>query len=83
MDEQKLTSQYVVHLGPARFIDPDTGSKLLIALAGRTELFTLWVTVLIGLGLKVMGRSSTGQAVLAAALVWVIGCLPALLQALR
>lgn len=83
MDEQKLTSQYVVHLGPARFMDPETGSKLLLAVAGRADLFTLWLTVLIGLGLKVVGKSSTGQAVAAAALVWAVGAIPTLFQALR
>jgi hypothetical protein len=55
----------------------------LLALLGRIDLFTLWATLLVGIGIKQMGKTTTGQAVAAAALAWLAGCLPVLLQAMR
>ena len=81
MDESSLNSRFKVSLGVGRFLDPDSG--VLIALAGRLDLFTLWITILIGIGIKVMTKATTGQAVAAAAFVWLVGAFPALLGALR
>lgn len=83
MDEGNLLSRFSVSLGIGRLLDPQHTSAVLLALLGRIDLFTLWGTALIGIGIKQMARTSTGQAIAAAALVWVVGCLPALLQALR
>ena len=83
MDESKLTSLHSVKLGITRFLDPGTTNAVLLALLGRVDLFTLWVTILIAVGLKQIARTTTGQAVAGAALVWLIGALPTLLQALR
>ena len=83
MDEGKLTSQYSVSLGVARFLGPQSTSAMLLAFLGRVDLFTLWVTVLVAVGLKQMTRITTGQAAGGAALVWLLGSLPALLQGLR
>jgi len=80
MDEASLTSRYKVSLGVGRFLDPD--NTTLLALVGRLDVFTLWITALIAIGIKVMTKASTGQAVAAAALVWLVGALPALLQAI-
>jgi hypothetical protein len=83
MDESKLTSRYSVSLGLARLMDAATANPFVLALAGRVDLFTLWVTALIAIGIKVIGRTSTGQAVAGAAIVWFVGALPALFQAMR
>ncbi|HEV8613705.1 MAG TPA: YIP1 family protein [Gemmatimonadales bacterium] len=83
LDEAKITSRFSVSLGIGRFLDPAQTNPLLFALLGRVDLFTLWVTALIAVGFKQMGKLSTGQAVAGAAIVWLIGALPALLQALR
>lgn len=83
MDEGALTSRYSVSLGVGRFLDPDTTSPVLLGLLGRVDLFTLWVTVLIGLGIMVMGKRSAGQAAAGAAFVWVVGAIPSLLQGLQ
>jgi hypothetical protein len=80
MDEASLTSRYKVSLGVGRFLDPD--NTTLLALVGRLDVFTLWITALIAIGIKVMTKATTGQAVAAAALVWLVGALPALLQAI-
>jgi hypothetical protein len=81
MDEQSLVGRYSVSIGPGRFLDP--GDSILLAFLGRLDVFTLWVTGLIFLGLKVMGKTTTGQALAGAGLVWLLGALPALLQAFR
>jgi hypothetical protein len=83
MDEQNLNSRYKVSLGLGRFFDPATANPVVLALLGRIDVFTIWVTVLIAIGIKVMGRATTGQAVLGAALVWLVGSIPMLIQALR
>jgi hypothetical protein len=46
-------------------------------------VFTIWVTVLLAIGLYVVGKLSKQQAAIAAAIVWVIGALPAVFGALR
>ena len=81
MDEASLNSRYKVSLGIGRFLNPDNG--VLLALVGRLDVFTIWVTALIAIGIKVMTKATAGQAVAAAVLVWLVGSLPMLLQALR
>ncbi len=83
MDETTLTSRFKVTLGVGRFLDPASTGATTLALVGRVDLFTLWVTVLVAIGLKVMAKASTAQAAAGAALVWILGALPTLLQALR
>jgi uncharacterized membrane protein len=83
MSPEKLNSINSVGFNLARFINPDTASAIAIALASRVDLFTIWVTVLLAIGLHVVGRVSKQQAAIAAAIVWVIGALPAVFGALR
>ncbi len=83
LDPSALNGQYRVALSPARFLDPDTASPVVIALLGRIDLFTIWVTVLLAIGLAVVARIPRSRAAIAAVVVWVIGTLPALLGALR
>jgi len=82
-DPSRLTSMYSVSVGVGKLLDPTTTSPLLLALVGRLDLFTLWVTALLGIGLSVTGRISRGSAFLAAAIVWLVGALPGLFGALR
>jgi Yip1-like protein len=82
MDESNLTSRFSVSLGLGRFLDHEKLTPLL-AFLGRVDLFTVWITALVAVGLKQMTGTTTGKAVAGAALVWLIGALPTLLQALR
>lgn len=82
LDESKLTSLHSVKLGVTRFLDPQAMGAVPMAFLGRVDLFTLWVTILIGVGLKQMGKIATGQAALGAVLVWLVGALPTLVPAL-
>jgi hypothetical protein len=83
VDPSTLNSRYSLSLGLGRFFDPDTTSPMLLALIGRIDVFTIWITVLIAIGLAVTGKISRGRAAIAAAIVWLIGALPSVAGALR
>lgn len=83
MSPESLTSMNAVSFSAARFIDPDHGSAVLIALASRVDLFTIWVTVLLAIGLHVVGKVPKQQAAIAAVITWVVGALPVVFGALR
>jgi hypothetical protein len=78
MDPAKLTSQQSISLSPARFMDPETSNQLLFQLMGRFDLITIWVTVLLAIGLYVTGKVSKERAVVFGILIWIVGSLPAL-----
>ncbi len=82
MSPESLNSMNSVGFNLARFMNPD-GSPVMIALASRVDLFTIWVTVLLAIGLHVVGKIPKQQAAIAAAITWVIGALPAVFGALR
>jgi hypothetical protein len=82
MSPESLNSMNAVGFNLARFMNPD-GSPLMIALASRVDLFTIWVTVLLAIGLHVVGKIPKQQAAIAAAITWVVGALPAVFGALR
>jgi hypothetical protein len=83
MSPEKLNAANSVGFNLARFMNPDSGSPVMIALGARVDLFTIWVTVLLAIGLHVVGKIPKQQAYIAAAITWVIGALPALFGALR
>ena len=83
MSPDKLNAANSVGFNLARFMNPDTASPVMIALGARVDLFTIWVTVLLAIGLHVVGKIPKQQAYITAALTWVIGALPALFGALR
>jgi hypothetical protein len=83
MSPESLNAANSVGLNLARFMDPDKTSPALIALGSRVDVFTIWVTVLLAIGIHVVGKIPKRQAYIAAVIVWVIGALPAVLGALR
>jgi hypothetical protein len=83
MDPSSLDGRYRVSLGLGRFLDPNTASPMLLALLGRVDVFTIWVTVLLAIGLAVTGKIPRSKAALAAVIVWVVGALPAVIGAAR
>jgi hypothetical protein len=80
--EGAVTGVLSLTIGLGRFLDPATTSPALLALLGRVELFTIWSTVLLAIGLRVTGRATTAQAAVAAVVLWVLGGLPTVLPAL-
>lgn len=83
MKPEALKGMYSLSTGPARLLDPDTTSPMLVAIAGRFDLFILWTTVLLGIGLSVVARVSRLNGMLAAFAVWMLGTFFALYGALR
>jgi hypothetical protein len=83
MSPEKLNSINSVAFNLARFMDPDRASPVMIALASRVDLFTIWVTVLLAIGLHVVGKIPKQQAGIVAGITWLVGALPALFGALR
>lgn len=75
MSQEKLNATNSVGFNLARFMDPDTVSATLIALAARVDLFSIWVTVLLAIGLHVVAKIPKQQAAIAAAITWVVGAL--------
>lgn len=83
LSPEAIEPKYGSSLSLARFLDADSVSPLAYEIAGRVDLFTIWVTVLLAIGLHITGRVPKARAYAAAAIVWVIGALPAVLGALR
>ena len=82
LPEEQLTGRASTSLGAARAFDPDTASTMLMAVLLRVDLFTLWVTFLLAVGLRVVGKLPMSKALAAAAMVWVLGALPGVLGAM-
>ena len=80
LDPSTFDGRWRVSLGLGRFLDPDTASPALLALLGRIDVFTIWVTVLLAIGLSVTGKIPRSRAAIAAAVVWVLGAVPLMLQ---
>lgn len=83
LDPEQLDGRFRLSFGIGRFLDPDTTSPLLLAIVGRVDVITIWITVLIAIGLCVTGRIPMARAAIAAAIVWFAGGLPLILGALR
>ena len=75
MDTTNITSMHSFGFSPARFMDPDSASKAALAIAGRFDLFTIWLTILIGIGIAIIGKVPRTKGYVAAAIVFVIGSL--------
>lgn len=83
MDTSSFDSRFSFSIGLGRFLDPDTTSPVLLALLGRIDLFTIWVTILLAIGLAVTGKVSRGKAVIFGVVMWLVGALPQFAQALQ
>lgn len=65
-------------LSPARFMDPATTNAGLLGLLARFDVFIIWGTILLAIGISVVGKVPRSKGYAAAAVVWVLGTLPAL-----
>lgn len=83
LDPASLNGRLKISLGVGRFLDPDTASPVLLAFAGRIDIFTIWLTILLAIGLSVTGKIPRRQAAIAAIMLWFLGALPGVLGALR
>jgi hypothetical protein len=83
MRPDQLNSLVKLSFSPARFLDPDTANPLMLQILNRFDLFTIWVTVLLAIGVYATGRVSRQRAAIAGVLFWIVGGIPAILGALR
>lgn len=82
-DTSVLRDPAQLSFGPARFLDAATTSPVLLALATRLDLITIWVTVLIGVAYYAGGKLTKGKAAAAAITLWILGGFFPLLGAMR
>lgn len=82
LSPESITSRYSVQIGPARFFDAASANPFLLAILGGLDLFTIWVTVLLAIGLAVVARVPRSQAAIAAAIVLFVTLIPGLYQAI-
>ena len=75
LDTTGMRGRFQLSLGAGRFLDPEMSPGLL-GLAGRIDVFTLWTTVLIVIGLMVVAKLPREKAVPAGGVVWLLGGLP-------
>jgi len=83
LDTSVLTDMSQISIGPARFFDAATTGATTLTLLNRVDVFTLWVTVLLALGIAAVGKVPKGKAALAGAVLWVLGGLFPLWGAMR
>jgi len=81
LDPAQFTGRWRASIGLGRFLDPDTASPMLVGLLGRVDVFTIWITVLLVIGLSVTGKIPRAKAAIAGVIVWFLGAVPLLLQA--
>lgn len=78
MDPAKINSQLAITLSPARFMNPDAANPIVYQLMGRLDLLTIWVTILLAVGVYVTGKITKNQAVIFGIIIFIVGTLPAL-----
>jgi hypothetical protein len=79
LDTSKVTGRFELSWGVGRFMEPGE-TQGLYNLLGRVDLFTLWVTILVAIGLVHAGKVEKTKAYVGAALLWVMGAIPAVFQ---
>ncbi len=75
MDTSGLRGRFQLSLGVGRFLDPEMNQGLL-GLVGRLDVFTIWVTVLLAIGITVVAKLPKDKAVVAGVVMWAFGALP-------
>jgi Yip1 domain. len=79
MDPASITSPGSVSIGPARFL-PDTANAGLAAVLNNLDVFTIWIFVLMAIGIAVVARVPMKRAAITAVLVWLVTLLPSIYQ---
>ena len=79
MSPESITSANSVSIGPARFL-PDSTNAGLAAVLNNLDVFTIWIFVLIAIGIAVVARVPIKRAAITAFLVWLVTLLPSIYQ---
>ena len=79
LDVDRMDSVHDVSLSIARFIDQPEASALVVSLAARVDVFTLWATALMAIGLATATRLSKGSAWAVAIIIWLLAAVPTII----
>lgn len=79
LDTSAMTGRFQLSLGVGRFLDPAMNAAALSFL-GRIDVFTLWTSVLLGIGICVIGKVPREKVIPAAGMMWLFGAIPVLFQ---
>lgn len=82
MGTGNATNMFAATPSAARFAGSDASLAVLGALS-RISIGTIWATILVAIGLQVMGRVSKQKAYTAALVLWLIGTLLTVASAMR
>lgn len=82
-DPSTLTSATKITVSAAHFFDISNTSPVVLALLARIDVFTIWSTILLGIGLSVLGKIPRSRAYVAAVIVWALATVFPLYQAIR
>lgn len=72
-DPARLTGAAVLSAGPAHFFNPDTANPFVLALLQRFDLMIIWETVLLAIGVSVLGKIPRNKAIAFAVVIWIVG----------
>ena len=72
MDTTNVTSPYSLSFSPARVLNPDTMNGKLYAILGSFDVFAIWFTVLIGIGIAVIAKVPRARGYTISAIVFVV-----------
>jgi hypothetical protein len=81
MEPESITSMHSVALGPARFLGADP-NPIVLTLLGGLDVFSIWVFVLLAIGVSVVAKVPLKRAAFVAVAVWLVSLLPALYGAI-
>lgn len=79
-DTTAVKTMYGISLSPARLL-PETTNPFVLTFLMRLDPFLIWTTVLLGIGLAIVGKIPRQRAMMAAFIVWLLGVIPQLSQA--
>jgi hypothetical protein len=78
MDVSKLTEPGQIAIAASRLVDPASMSNGMYALLSSVDVFAIWGSVLCAIGLIHAGKLEKSSAIATAAIMFVLGCLPAI-----
>ncbi|MBX3174731.1 MAG: YIP1 family protein [Gemmatimonadaceae bacterium] len=81
-DTASWTGRYQFSWGVGRFLDPEMPQGI-YNFVGRIDIFTIWITILIAIGLVSAAKVEKSKAYMGAGLVWLLGSLPAVWQIIQ
>lgn len=81
-DTSSIDSKFDVSYSPARFMDADALPAQVMEVIGRLDIFTIWVTILMGLGVAVIARVPKSRGLAAGAVAWGIAAVLSLVSLL-